>query len=202
MVNKVDTVLNAWYLLESIQPKELPKSGEALKGNLFMHQEDVPRLMPVELSAKPWEKYMLKDTEKNSIQFQYYMNCYEQWQLTEKLRSLFNSNEELHVKDTSKKYSYTFSVDAEGKYIEGTLFIPFVHYLLKALGNGENYGKVLEQYEVICRQMEREVVAVFTNGVSSEKILELQHRYLQNFGKPFEEPSKTRTHKWHVTVSL
>lgn len=198
MGDKIDTVLKSWYLLESVQPKELPNSGAVLKGTLFMHQEDVPELIPVELSAKPWEKYVLNKTDKNSIQFQYYMNCYEQWQLTEKLRFLFNSDEELYVKDTSKKYSYTFAVDAEGKYIEGTLFIPFVHYLLKALGNGVDYGKILEQYEVICRQMEREIIAIFTSGVSSQKILELQHRYLKHFGKPFEEYSH---HFLQITVT-
>ncbi|MGE7947189.1 AAA domain-containing protein [Lysinibacillus sp. NPDC093688] len=186
MVSKINTVLESWYILESIQPKELPKLGGSLEGKLFLHQEKVPKIAPIELSEKPWKKHVLNDDKKNSIQFQYYMNCYEQWQLTEKVRAIFNSDEEIHVKDTSLKYSYTFSVNYEGKYIEGSLFIPFVQYLLKALENGSNYDKNLEQYEVVCRKMEEEAIAIFTDGVSEEKIHDIQHQYNQYFRKPFE----------------
>lgn len=52
MGDKIDTVLKSWYLLESVQPKELPKSVEVIKGTLFMHQEDVPELMPVEICTQ------------------------------------------------------------------------------------------------------------------------------------------------------
>ncbi|WP_241774477.1 AAA domain-containing protein [Lysinibacillus sp. FJAT-14222] len=182
----MNTVLESWYLLESVQPKELPKLEGALEGKLFMHQEKVPKIAPIKLTERPWEKHALNDDKKNSIRFQYYMNSYEQWQLTEELRAHFNSDEEIHVKDTSRKYSYTFSVNEEGKYIEDSLFIPFVQYLLKVLENDSNYGNFLEQYKVICRQMEKEAIAIFTDGVSEEKIHELQHQYNRYFRKPFE----------------
>ncbi len=189
MENKINAVLKSWYLLEAIQPKELPKLGEAIEGNLFVHQEKVPKIKPIELSTRPWEIHILNDDRKNYIQFQYYMNCYEQWQLTEKLRLHFENNDEMYVKDNSKKYAYTFSVNSEGKYIEGSLFIPFVQYLLKEFDNGYNklnYGKILEQYEIICRKIEQEAIAIFMNGVSEDKIRELQYQYNKYFEKPFE----------------
>lgn len=162
MDNKINTVLNAWYLLEAIQPKALPKKGE-LEDYLFTHKKKVPKLAPIEVWERPWQQHILTDIKKTDVQFHYYMKCYEQWELTEKLRMIFRSDEELVVKDTTLNYSFTFSVNSEGKYIEDSLFIPFVHYLLKELKEtqGSNYNKLLQDYKSRCKYMEQKATALF-----------------------------------------
>ncbi len=182
MANNINAVLNAWYLLEAIQPKELPKKGE-LESYLFTHKKKVPKLAPVEVWERPWEEHILTDNRKKDVQFHYYMKCYEQWQLTEKLRMIFRSDEELVVKDTTLNYSFTFSVNSDGKYIESSLFIPFVHYLLKELKGtkGSNYNKLLQDYESRYKYMELEATALFINGVDEMSIQMLQQKYTQYF---------------------
>ncbi|KYG92046.1 hypothetical protein A0U40_03655 [[Bacillus] sp. KCTC 13219] len=181
MENKTDTVLNAWYLLEAIQPKELPKEGE-WKESTFTHKRKVPHLAPVEFTEKPWQQHILVDNKK-TVQFHYYMQCYEQWQLIEKMRMVFRNNEELIVKDTTRNYSFTFSVNNEGKYIEDSLFIPFVHFLIKKLKitSKWDYGELLKEYESICEYIEREARTLFINGVENTSIQLLLQKYTEYF---------------------
>lgn len=184
MENEINTVLNAWYLLEAVQPKTLPNLKGTLRESLFTHRKKVPKIAPVATLDRPWDTHILSNSKENGIQFQYYMQCYEQWQLVEKMRFIFQSDEELIEKDVSINYSFTFAVNSEGKYIEESLFIPFVHYLLKEFskGNGNSdYGELLSHYERICRQMEQETIAIFTNGVDEKSIRALQHQYTQYF---------------------
>lgn len=184
MVDKTDTVLNAWYLLEAVQPKALPNLKGVLRESLFTHRKKVPKIAPVAILDQPWKTHILSNSKEHSIQFQYYMKCFEQWQLVEKMRLFFQSDEELIEKDLSINYSFTFAVNNEGKYIEESLFIPFVCYLLKELAKGNensDYGKLLSQYERICREMEKESIAIFTNGVDEKSIRALQLKYTQYF---------------------
>lgn len=93
MDNKINTVLNAWYLLEVIQPKALQK--KELEDYLFTHKKKVPKLSSIEVKERPWQQHILTDIRKTDAQFNYYMKCYGQWELTEKLRMIFRSDEEI-----------------------------------------------------------------------------------------------------------
>lgn len=179
----VNQVLKAWHKLEAIAPGEVPKNQNDIKGEYFTDKENRSKIRLLNLSGYAWTQEQLQDTAKFTLQFHYYVACFEQHELIRFFREYFNSKEEIINHSAAALYSFTFSADNEGKYIKDSMFVPFAMYMAKLMRGGSplKYEEIIENYREQMRRFEEQAVTVFANGINEKSITEMQRVYADYF---------------------
>nr|WGE07979.1 hypothetical protein P5658_04075 [Bacillus subtilis] len=124
----------------------------------------------------------MKDSEKNFIQFRYYLGCFEQHKLVSYLRDLFQNNEEMINRDQKMLFSMSFLVDHTGKYVKDSAFVPVLMYVMKLINEHLEvpYDDLMTTFRDQLRLFEEQVDAIFVNGVTEKalkKVLGVYERY-------------------------
>lgn len=181
---KETNVLKAWYFLESIKPGELEKIKK-ISEKKFSDQKVRTNINFLNANAHPWETTQPANTTEQ-IRFQYYIDCYPQFSLIEELRTLFDSDEELINKSYNRYFGFTFSLDQDGSYIDDSLFIPFLHLVLKELQNDRNLSVdgLQDKYNQFLNDLKEHAKACFADEVSDTTIKLLQKEIRKRFYYP------------------
>ncbi|KXZ13158.1 hypothetical protein P4T89_09500 [Bacillus nakamurai] len=129
----VNSVLRAWHLVEALSPSGVNGIGDELGRSYFLDGQQRKKTEKVLFSERPWERHHLKDSEKNFIQFRYYLGCFEQHKLVSYLRNLFQNNEEMINRDQKMLFSISFLVDQTGNYVKDSVFVPVLMYVMKLI---------------------------------------------------------------------
>lgn len=182
---KEKNLLSAWYFLESINPGELKKS-EYIPGNEFSDGVRRAKINPLQANEEPWESIQLAENSKKTLQFQYYIDCYPHYQLIKELRSIFGSKEPLINLRYNQYFGWTFTVDQNGEYVEDSLFIPIIYFVLHQLKESPNlaYGGLHHTYKEQIKEMEEHAISCFSNGVYRETIRKFQKEISKHFFFP------------------
>ena len=186
---KVNAVIKAWHLLESATPSHVPDRGIKIEPSLLKDGKDRPEVESAAIEGHQWQGVQLSDENTYSTQSHYYMNCFRQSELTRFLRLHFKSSEESINEDSSLLFGFNFSVDSSGRYIQDSLFVPFVMYLIKKLKAEETveYNSLADEYashlEPFIQQAEQEL----EKGINEQSL----HKSKQAFSKFFGELEPT-----------
>ncbi|MCY8972169.1 AAA domain-containing protein [Bacillus atrophaeus] len=178
----VNSVLRAWHLVEALSPSGVNGIGDELGRSHFLDGQQRKKTEQVLFSERPWERHQLKDSEKNFIQFRYYLGCFEQHKLVSYLRDLFQNNEEMINRDQKMLFSMSFLVDHTGKYVKDSAFVPVLMYVMKLINEHLEvaYDDLMTTFRDQLRLFEEQVDAIFVNGVTEKalkKVLEVYERY-------------------------
>ncbi|CAF1831240.1 DEAD/DEAH box helicase [Bacillus subtilis] len=178
----VNSVLRAWHLVEALSPSGVNGIGDELSRSHFLDGQQRKKTEQVLFSERPWERHQLKDSEKNFIQFRYYLGCFEQHKLVSYLRDLFQNNEEMINRDQKMLFSMSFLVDHTGKYVKDSAFVPVLMYVMKLINEHLEvpYDDLMTTFRDQLRLFEEQVDAIFVNGVTEKalkKVLGVYERY-------------------------
>lgn len=179
---KMTKVLEAWTLLEMLNPGEVPSThGELDPKDLKIKQ---PRKRVVNLSqySKIQELELAWPAGKTKY-YRYYMNTYRKDELILLLRKYFKSDEELINRQKGSYYSFRFDVNEQEEYIEGSLFVPQVQLIIDDIQNRQDisYADFSERYENHLEKFQEEFDVIMAGGVTEERIQEAQETYLKYF---------------------
>ena len=182
-INNVKSVLEAWRLIESLNPSVVPGKEERIKKSYFKDNQDRNRTQLIQLEEYPWEENQLKDDENYKVQYQYYMSCFEHYKLVDFIRGILKNSDEVINKDYKTLFGFSFSVDDEGNYITGSIFVPLLMYVMKRMiQNTENYySNLLVQFEGQLKLFEEEIKNTLINGVTSDALIKVQQIYQRYF---------------------
>src|SRR5699024_12259688 len=112
----VKQVIESWAVLELNNAAELPYLTEKLNSNKLKNSRKYNSVVPLSQS-KCYEELQLKNTEKNNVQYRYYMNNYTKTELVILLRNFFKNNEEIMNKKNQLGYSYSFDTNDKVEYM-------------------------------------------------------------------------------------
>lgn len=175
-------VLEAWTLLEMLNPGEVPPTyGELNQKDLKIKQA---RKSVVNLSqySKIQELELAWPAGKTKY-YRYYMNTYGKDELIILLRNYFKSDEELINRQKGSYYSFRFDVNDQEEYIEGSLFVPQVQLIIDDIRNHQHisYADFSERYDENVEKFEEEFSVIMAGGVTEDRIKEAQETYLKYF---------------------
>lgn len=179
-------VLKAWYLLEAIAPGQIQGMGNEIEGNKFTDGKKRLQINPLLLDECPWGTIIPSNSNEYMAVFRYYIDCYPQYKLVKAFREYFKSDEEIINKEQTRYFSFTFEVNNEGEYVDGSLFIPYLHFILKVmeLQIKINYDELLEEYRLLIEDMELNAQALFKDGVDKDAIENVKIKFHENFKIP------------------
>ncbi|UAT29075.1 AAA family ATPase [Bacillus badius] len=180
---KLQSVLQAWHLVEALVPSEVTGKGEVLEKRYFKDNKNRSRTRLVDLNERPWKNDQVKDSQKHQVQFRYYLACFEHHKLVSFIRDIFNNTDEMINKDHKTLFSFSFLVDSDGNYIKGSMFVPFLMYVMKIMAETSNvhYGELQTPFESQWRLFEEQAQTIFINGVTKESLLSIQQVYRKYF---------------------
>lgn len=179
----MDPNIRAWTFLETVLPKEVPSKGIRLNGAKFKDRKGRRSIMPmrdfVEMGGLP----ELSGSPGETISCRYYLDCYEQHQLVTLLRNHFGSGEELVDKPDTRLIGLSFLTDDEGKYVEGSLFVPHLQMVIHDLKTtGQiNYDQFTERYDKARKSVQESARILFSDGVGPESVVLLQKAFRSCF---------------------
>ena len=195
------SILEAWHLIETLVPYQVTGINEKWLAKKFKDSRARVKTSEVFLSEKiekPWESIEVKE---GSFQHVYFLACFEQFQLIEKLRKLFDSKDEVINRSELKISSFSLSVNQKGEYIQNSIYVPPLMYLLKQLNDyrdlkqlnpaqSMDYSKFEEDYRRSCDSFEMKAQELFANGIDSKALNRLEQEYERYF---FRMTGKLRT---------
>lgn len=179
----VKSVLEAWKLVESLSPSEVKGIGEVINKNQFLDGKKQRKTEQISLSEKPWDQVKLKESSKENLQFRYYLGCFQQYKLVEYLRNLLQNNDELINKDKTILFSFSFSIDQNGEYIKGSIFVPILMYATKIMSKKAHiaYDEMKTAFDDKLQLFEDKVDAIFKGGVDQHSLYKALDTYRQYF---------------------
>src|SRR5699024_9864234 len=185
-MSDIHSVLKGWHMLESVEPCEVSGNRSGLSGDFFTDQQKRNKVRRLnDLTEKPWEQDLLMDKYKytHKMEYKYYLGCFQQYRLVKIFRELFQSNEDIINRDKTKLCSMTFKVDQKGNYVEDSVFVTMVMYMMKVLKNSDSfsYKTIQNEFEDIMKQFKEEVSEFFLNGISDQSIVNVQKAYKRYF---------------------
>lgn len=192
MTTNEKSILEAWHLIETLVPYQVAGINEKWSAGKFkdsIARGKISEVFLAEKIEKPWESIEVKE---GSFQHVYYFECFEQFQLIEKLRELFGSTDEVINKSELKISSFSLSVNQKGEYIQNSIYAPPLMYLLKQLSSSKSidYSKFEENYRRSCDALEMKAYELLANGIDSKALNRLQQEYERYF---FRMTGKLRT---------
>jgi tRNA A37 threonylcarbamoyladenosine biosynthesis protein TsaE len=178
-------ILNAWYFLESVKPGER-KDNKNIPGKRFSDRRKRASINHWNGSERPWETIQPANTTNEQIRFQYYIDCYPQFSLIEELRTIFDSKEELINKKNNRYFGYTFALNQEGNYIDDSLFIPFLYFVLKELKDNQKLSVdgLQDKYNQLLIDLKEHAKACFADEVNDITINLLEEEIRKRFYYP------------------
>ncbi|OLN21315.1 DNA helicase [Domibacillus antri] len=181
-ITKVTTVLKAWHLIESLVPSEVPHKDETIEGNYFEDNEKRVRTRLVDFDESPW-KNQLKDRNNYKVHYHYYLACFEQYKLVSRMRDIFKNKEEIFNHDKTTLFSFSFTVDSEGNYVEDSMFVPFLMYVMKVMSENQNmqYRDLMNRFQSQLQMFEEQARTTFINGVTEKSLHKIQQVYQRYF---------------------
>ncbi|WP_148359077.1 DEAD/DEAH box helicase [Peribacillus simplex] len=190
-------VLEAWYLLEAIAPGRIQGSGNEIEGHKFTDGKERLQINPLSFDEYPWDTIIPSNSNEYMTVFRYYIDCYPQYELVKAFRNYFKSDEEIINKEHTRYFSFTFEVNNVGKYVSGSLFIPYLHFILKVMESQKKikYDELLEEYRLLMEDMELNAQAIFKDGINKEAI----EKFKINFHEKFKTPS-TKVTNYFATI--
>lgn len=192
-------MLSAWYFLESINPGELKKNA-FIEGYNFSDGTRRANMNALNADERPWETIHLAKNSKKQLQFQYFIDCYPQYQLIKELRTLFESEEPLINLQYNNYFGFTFTVNQDGKYVDDSLFIPFIYFVLHKLQENRKltYDGLHHTYKEHIHDMEERAKSCFADGVYDETIQAFQKDVHKHFY--FPKSTGNTTNKYEIKV--
>lgn len=201
MGNNEKTVLEAWHLIETLAPYNVPIKGEEWTGKNFVDYQARAKINELYLDhSAPEQFFQPLDIKEGSFHYTYYCGCFEQYRLIETLRKLFKSENELINKSMQESYSLSFSIDQNGKYIKGSLVVPLIMYIVSELKRSLeiDYGSIESEYKRCVDALELKAHELFVNGIDATRVLKLQDEYARYF---YKFDSRFRTYR-ELNVTL
>ncbi|MDM5201553.1 AAA domain-containing protein [Fictibacillus enclensis] len=180
---KLKSVLQAWHLVEALSPSEITGKGEKVKKQYFIDNINRNQTRLASLNEKPWDIYKVKDSQKHKIQFRYFFGCFEHHKLVSFMRDIFKNNDEIINRDTKTLFSFSFLVDSKGDYIKGSMFVPFLMYVMKVMNKTMkvNYKELNKTFRTQMNLFEEQAQTVFINGVTEESLILIKKVYHEYF---------------------
>lgn len=178
----VKQVIESWALLELINASELPSLTEKLNSKKIKNTRKFNSVVPLSQS-KCYEEILLKNSEKDNVQYRYYMNNYTNTELVTLLRNFFKNKEEIINKNNQLCYSFSFDTNDKGEYIEDSLKIPNVQLIVDDIKrlNKISYHDFIDRYNEKKQRFEEEVRVIFQNGINSETLEKVEQLFTNYF---------------------
>lgn len=182
---KVKAVIKAWHLLESATPSHVPDRGIKIEPSLLKDGKDRPEVESACIEGHQWQGVQLSDESTYSAQSHYYMNCFRQSELTRFLRLHFKSSEESINEDSSLLFGFNFSVDSNGRYIQDSLFVPFVMYLINKLKAEEavEYSSLADEYASHLEPFKQQAEQELEKGINEQSLQKSKQAFSKFFGE-------------------
>lgn len=175
-------VIDAWTFLEMLNPRTIPSVGMRLNRKDLKGGKSANQVVRIAQSSQ-LQELELANPAKKMKHYQYYMNSYRNHQLTQLLRDYFKNDEELYNKNYANYYAFTFEVNADGEYIEDSLFIPHIQLVIDDIEKRNNisYDDFTERYYEKKTAFEEEFTAVVADGVDQAALTEVQQIFKKYF---------------------
>jgi len=184
------TVLKAWHMLESIEPCEVKDNKTSIAAKHFTDNQKRNNVkLLYDFTEKPWEQDELKQSDTHKLEYQLYLGCFKQYQLVEIFRELFQNDEEIINRDKTELCSFTFKVDQEGNYIENSVFVPMVMYVIRSLTSSSSfsYTTMKDDFEEVMQEFKEKVNELFIDGITNDSIEDV----MKTYGKYFYQLEKS-----------
>lgn len=182
-MSTVERVLQAWSLLEIINPWELPSLRDDLNRGALIGEPRIKSVAPLNQAERLFQME-LKYPERETKKYTYYMLSYKKDELITFLRESFGNEEELINKSYAKYYSFTFDVDEQGQFLEDSLEIPQVQQIISdTYHNGAiDYANFSDNFSNRKELFSEELVVLFQEGVDPSKLEEAEQLFGKYFG--------------------
>ncbi|MBP1040988.1 ATP-binding protein [Vagococcus sp. BWB3-3] len=169
MKEQAKRVIESWLVIEYLSTGKLPYSDE-----------QKPLFEGSKTSLNSFSQ--IKKGNKSFI----YFGIYRSYQMAEIIRRFFKDESEIYNEDTSLNYSLSIQINDEGKYIENSIFIPKIQFLLKEIFSSSFSNASLERLNKAMQRaldtLEVEMQLIFSQGVTSEALDMTQKLIKLHFG--------------------
>lgn len=182
-MSTIKRVLQAWSLLETIHPWELPSLKDELNKHALMEGQRIKSVVPL-TQAESLFQIELKNSKRESKSYTYYMLTYTNVDLIQFLRKHFKNQDDLINKSYVKYYSFTFDVDDNGQFVEDSLDIPHVQQIISDIDRkGKiDYVQFTDNYIQNKQLFAEELAVIFQNGVHPSNIEKAVEVFVKYFG--------------------
>lgn len=199
---KQSNIFKAWHLIETLSPADMIKREKrnykiktAIK--ILSTREYTVKGINTKLPL-PWEeKKMYITTAGKQVYYRCYIGVYERYHLTEITRTYYENNpKELINLDRNLTYIASIDIDKNGNYLEESLFIPHVSYLLGLLQSQQEipFDRLEENFMHLEKVLQDKVSETLINGVLGiylEEVLQLlEHKLHVNMHSLLEDNHK------------
>ncbi|WP_162921801.1 DEAD/DEAH box helicase [Listeria costaricensis] len=168
MNEKLRNVIESWLLIEYLSSGNLPEVSQ-----------QKPVFKGAQVSIEDFSK--IKKENKSYI----YFGIFRSYQVNKLLRSYFHDDSEVYNEDTSLRYSLSIQLDENGSYIEKSVFIPQLQFLLKSLLKTDFTEITLKKVETANQEfldtIEPELVQIFAKGVTYQALAKVQNLVCEQF---------------------
>lgn len=138
-MNEPEKVIEAWWHLETLAPGQIQtKRLKERVAKKYLKKENYVQKFTVLNNAATmeiplfWQQLELK-SEQIQKRFGFYGNVYYEHELTQFQRDLHNVQEEIINPSYTICFSYYVEFDEDGKYIDESLFIPYLQLYIKLM---------------------------------------------------------------------
>ncbi|UJL45601.1 hypothetical protein KFZ58_14525 [Virgibacillus sp. NKC19-16] len=164
-------VLEAWILIESMNSPEIGKSKNLELKIAENDKKKIKSIVGIQKNELPWEEpYQLADNKE--IEYTCFLGVYEMFHVAKITREYFKNNEELFNLDKKKTYVANIKLDKDGEYIEDSLYLPFISYVLgKMQAKKEiDFSTINTEFQELETTIQEKASEIFVNGVTEESI--------------------------------
>lgn len=187
---ELEKTIEAWWHLETLAPgqiqtkylKERIAKKYLKKGNFVEKFKVLDNARTLEIPLL-WQQLELK-SENIQKCFGFYGHVYYEHELTQFQRNLHKMNEEIINPSYTICFSYYVEFDEDGKYIDESLFIPYLQLYIKLMNEhgglkDTNFTQVYTENKLI---LNAQASAINGGQFSDQWLLEFNKQFQQFFG--------------------
>ncbi|PYF05636.1 AAA domain-containing protein [Ureibacillus chungkukjangi] len=186
-MSELEKTIESWWHLETLAPgyiktKYLKEriAKKYLKNNQYVQKFKVFKDEATMELPNIWQQLELK-TEKIQKRFGFYGSVYYEHELTQFQRDLHNVTEEIINPSFSICFSYYVEFNEDGKYIDESLFIPYLQLYIKLMEEQNGLGNI------DFMQVYNENKLVLNTQANAINGGQFNNQWLQEFNKQFED---------------